>query len=866
MTSSPGGAPDPRSPGRRILLLVVPEEDREFFEGDLEEGLYRPWWRELRGALGLRLSRTRGRAPGGRGPGLHLSTDVRLGLRHMARSPAATLAVLTALAVGIGLSTVMFSLIRGGVLPTLPFEAGDRIVRVQREGPEGPTAAELVHWRSRQRSFEGLAAWTERSVTLSIEGAGIESVQGAAVEPALFTLLSVGPLLGRIFTAADAEDGAPLVVLLGYRTWTLRFEADPGVVGRMVRVGGEPAQVVGVMPPGFAFPWNQGLWTPLRLDPLRSGSAARPLSAFGVLRRGATVGSATAELQALDRADPSSPPRPPPPAEVRAFTDIMNPAGMSRVLAGTLLAVGALVLLVACANAANILLARSVVRGREVAIRVALGASRLRIATQFWSEILVLALLGALGGAGLAAVAIRLIRNAVPPDAGMPFWFHPRLDLPILGFAAASAVVAAVAAGVAPILRASRTNRNDLLQDGSRGSSSRRLGVVMRRLIGLEMAVSFVLLVAAGLFIRSAVNLRDFDFPFEPGAVHTVHLQIPEDRYPDLERRAALFRELEATLAAMPGASSAAVTTGLPGIGTGRSTVVLEGIHDPNAPDLPEARRIAVSPGFFPTFGAAATTGRILDEGDREEQLPVAVVNRAFQERHLPDGAVGHRLAFPASDGSTEWITIVGVVPDLLAGGLERTLEEAVYTPLAQQASGDIAVAVRSSSGAAALAGPVRETLLTVDGELAQWFPRSLESAIEAANAQYRWLGALFLVAGALALFLAAIGLYGVMAFWVAQRTREIGVRMAVGGSRGRIMRLVIREAMGQVAVGLLIGAVVALPLAWLLHGALLDVRPLDPLVFGTVLGVLVLAGWVGCAFPALRATRIEPQRALAAE
>jgi predicted permease len=388
----------------------------------------------------------------------------------------------------------------------------------------------------------------------------------------------------------------------------------------------------------------------------------------------------------------------------------------------------------------------------------------------------------------------------------------------------------------------------------------------MRRLIGVEMAASFVLLVAAGLFVRSVLNLRTFDFGFAPAGVYATYVRLPDGRYEDAAERAALIERIENRLDAVPGAGSAGVTTSPPGIAAERRDVAIEGVHDAAAADLPDARYIAATPGFFDAFSAAPLVGRALDPGDVAGGLAVVVVNRSFERTYLADGAVGRRIALTAADGTIEWLTVVGVVADLMAGGLEEQVVEAVYRPLAQDVPASFMVVVRSSGAAIALAEPVRDALAAADPDLASNMGSTLESLIRSANAHFAWLGAMFLVAGGLALFLAAIGLYGVMAFQVAQRTREIGVRMALGSGRGRIVRIVLRQGSTQIAAGLLVGALVAAPLAWLLRIFLLDVPPFDPIVFTVVPGVLVAAGWLGCLLPALRATRVDPQVALGSE
>jgi putative ABC transport system permease protein len=797
----------------------------------------------------------------------HLLGDLRIGVRSLLKTPAASITVLAALSVGIGLCALMFSAVDGAVLSTLPFKDGDRIVRITRTDFSPVSTEAFLYWEERQKSFEGLGLAASRTVNLAIELRATEPVSTAAVTVPAFELLSTAPVLGRPFTAADAEPGAPGVVLISDRIWRTRFDADPNVLGRVVRLSGNSAEIAGVMPKGFGFPCCQDAWTPQRLDAFRPDGNPESFVIFGKLRKGVSPQAAAAELDALDEERPRTAAEAlPTRVQVIRYTNIFNPPGAARLLAGIMLTVALLVLLVACANVTNVLLARAGVRSREVAVRTALGASRARIATQFWIEVGMLALGGAVGGAVLAQVGIRLIRNAVAMAEGLPFWWNLRLDLPVLAFISVAAMVAAFAAGMAPALFASRSNSHDLLNDASRATSSRRTGHLMRRLIGGEMAVSLVLLVAAGLFVRSAVNLQTYRFSFEPDGVYTAHVSPAEGRYESDAARAAFAEQLEERLASIPEASSATVTTALPGIAAPRKAVAIEGAHLPTASDLPSTGYIAATPGFFATFRVPVVAGRLFDSRDRAAAMPVAIVSASFERLYLPRGAVGHRIALPNETGEPVWLTIVGVVPDLVTNELNARSQDAVYVPFAQAATARFAIAVRSRTAAAALAVPIREAMPSVDPDAALSYMRPLSEEIDGANAAYAWFSALFLAAGGMALSLAAIGLYGVMAFWVTQRTREIGVRMAMGGGRRTIVGFVLRRGMVPVILGLGGGLLVAVPLAWVLRGELLQVAPFDPLVFGTVIGVLLGAGALGCFGPALKATRVDPQAALGAE
>jgi putative ABC transport system permease protein len=790
--------------------------------------------------------------------------DLRLGLRRLLNTPAASLTVLTALSVGIGLCALMFSVIDGAILATLPFENGERMVRITRSDFSPISTETYLHWEENQRSFEGVGVAAGRSTNLAVDGRATEPVWTAAITVSAFELLSATPILGRRFVASDAAPGASVVALISAEIWRARFDSDPRVLGRVVRLSGTPAEIVGVMPEGFGFPSFQDVWTPQPLDALRPSGNPELFVVFGMLRDSVSPEAAAAELNALDEQRPRTATEPVQTAvEVTEYTNIFNPPAVARVVAGIMLTVALLVLLVACANVTNVLLARAAVRAREVAVRTALGASQARIATQFWVEVSVLALGGAVGGVLLAHIGVRLIRDAVETVGGLPYWWNLRVDLPVLAFVSIAAVVAAIAAGVAPAMFASRSNTHELLKDASRATSSQRMTRTMRRLIGAEIAVSVVLLIAAGLFIRSAINLQTYDFSFEPGTIYTSVVAPPEGRYETAAARAELTERLESALAAIPEASAAAITTALPGVGNARRPVAIEGTHLASDAGLPNTAYTAVSPGFFSTFEAPAIAGRSFDSRDRFDALPVAMVSASFELLHLPQGAVGRRVAFPGRSGEPVWLTVVGVVRDV-PHELGAESMEAVYVPFSQ-APAPMLVAVRSRTSASALAAPIRQAVARVEPDAALSFMRPMDEAIST-SAPFGWFSVLFLVAGGAALALAGIGLSGIMAFWVAQRTREIGLRMAIGGGRGPIIGFVMRRGMTPVIFGLAIGMLVALPVAGILRGVLLDVSAFDPIVFGAVLGVLLCAGVLGCFGPALRATRIDPQAALSVE
>jgi predicted permease len=801
-------------------------------------------------------------------------TDVRYGLRMLLKTPNASAMVLIALSLGIGLSALMFSIINGGVLPTLPVKGGERVMMVRRAEPMARTTDDFMTWSTRQRSFEQLGAVSTKTVTLAVEGASTSPVHSAAITPSMLTVLATAPEMGRPFTERDVLPGAPAVVLVSHKLWRDQLSGAPDAIGRVVRVNGRPAEVIGVMPEGFAFPWYHDVWTPLDMDPLRGGAAlVRPAEGrwvVGRLREGVRASTAATELTSLTRdldtqkrgiAGPAS------IVNVYRFTDLFGGGSRAAVLAGVLLGIAFLVLLVACSNVANVLLARAVARRREIVIRLAVGASRTRITTQLLAEMAVLAIGGALGGTAIALIGTQQITAITPP--GMPYWIAFRVDWPVLGFTALVSMLATVMAGLMPAIQASRASTHELLKSDARGSSSFHLGRVMRRLVGVEIAFSFMLLVLAGLFIRSGAKVARVDFAFDPEEVYHAYVGLPETGYEDPKVKTRLADQLQEALGSLPPVAGVALSTGIPGIGS--SDVVrfrAEGAAElpPNAAGLPMTRSIVVTPSYFRLFHARILAGRNFDSRDRGGAPAVAVVNDAFAKRYFPSGVLDRRIRTVGATGDSLWLTIVGVTAALMEGGLEGETPEAVYMPLAQHPQSMVTLFVRPRAGFATLPTPIREAIAALDRDVALYAVEPLAEVIASANSQHTWLSILFAVSGGIALFLAALGLYGVMAFWVIQRTREIGVRMAVGGQRRDIVRLVLTQGMTQTSLGLGAGVLLALPAALALRSALFGVAPYDPIVFGSVLVVLLTAAWLGCWLPARRATRIAPLVALVAD
>lgn len=794
-------------------------------------------------------------------------------VRSLIRSPGLSALAVVALALGIGLSATMFSIVYGALYRGLPFEDADRIVHLEKSNPSAGIESmeasihDFTEWREQQGAFTDLAAFYTGTVNLRGTERAIR-FDGGFMSPNAFDLLGVQPALGRSFRPEDGRPQAPLVVLLGDHVWKGRFDADPGVVGRTVTVNGETATVIGVMPEGFRFPVLQDVWVPLRLDPLAlERGEGQSLEVFGRLREGVGLERAQVEMNAIARRLAEIHPETNEGVQpvLKPYTDEFvgeEEAGLLWTMMGAV----SLVLLMACVNVANLLLARAAARTREVAVRAALGAGRRRILLGRLGESLALAAGGAVLGTGIAWVGIRAFANAVL-DTDPPFWLRFELDLPILLFVAGISAAAALLAGVIPALKASGGDVAGILRDESRGSSGLRIGRMSRALVAAEVALSMGLLVSAGLMTKSIVRLGSFEYPFAHENVFTARLGLFEADYPDAGARQRFFDEVLERVEGEPGVRSATLTAVLPGLGSWGDRFAVEGRSYDQPQDHPITRYVIADAGYFRTFEIPALKGRLPGPRDGPDALPVAVVNESFVREHFPgEDPLGKRIRLVSGDNDDAWRTIVGVVPDMHIQGLNNAREESgagFYVPLRQSDLRFVSLAVKTAGPPLAVTSTVRDAVASVDQDVPLYWVDSLEGRIEAATWFYRIFGGLFFAFGLVALFLASVGLYGVMSFGVSRRTREMGVRMAMGADAGQVLGLVVGQGMRQVGVGLLLGLGLAVLLGRGIELVLFQVDPGDPGVFAGIAVVLLLTGLVACGVPARRATRVDPVEAL---
>ena len=801
--------------------------------------------------------------------------DLRSGVRALLTYPILSIVAIVTLGLGLGISITVFSIVNGALFKALPFRDPARVVglvtnRPSEHSTQNPIAVQdLPTWQSRLTVFESFGAYGRGSIDLSTEAGRPERESVGRLTVAAFRALGVQPMLGRGFQPGDDAAGAPPVMLIDAQLWHDRFGQSPAAIKMMVRADGIDRAIVGVMPARFGFPENARAWVPLVVDPLATARGKGPF--YDVIARlapGATLAQANAQCAGiaaeLAREFPQT--NGGVEAEVLPYMRLVLDQDAYNLLF-TMLGAGIGVLLIACVNVSNLLVARASLRRREVAVRIALGASRGAIVRQHLTEVLVLSALGGVIGLAIGVAGVRWFSDALSVDPP-PLWMTFDVDTHVALFVAALILLSALAAGGVPALGASRVGAASALKDDSRSSTSSRLGRFSAVLVTVELAVSCGLLVAAGVMVRSVLQLERMRMPFAVDHVLTMRLDLPSRTYRDLAARVRFFDQLVPRLAAQPGVEAAAAADLLPGAGSRASTIEIEGQSYAKDADRPGARRGLVTPGFFDTFQVKPLRGRLFTAADDPKAMPIAVVNESFIRRHYPGAdPIGRRLR--TSDGKPgPWLTIVGVVPDLLMRGIgnESESDSGFYQPIAQADVGDIDLIVRTTGDAAAATSLVRAAVAGIDRDLPVYDVRTMADVIRRETWFYVVFGLLFTAFGAAALLLAAAGLYGVMSFAVTQRHRELGVRSALGANGRQLVWLVMRRSLIQLSIGLGLGLALGLLATGPLAVVLYRVNPRDPVVVIVVAVLLAATGILASLLPAWRVTRIDPAIVLVAE
>ncbi len=808
---------------------------------------------------------------------MSLLNDIRFGAKMLIKRPGLSSIAILALALGIGLTTTMFSIVYTGVLKGLPFEDSEELVQLFRTRPAqdarfmGVTIHDFGDWREQQTSFDDIAAFFAETVNVSgSEGRPIRYL-GAYSSAHLFDILGVQPILGRNFTAEEDHPSTPPVMILSYRAWQDRFQGDPEIIGQVLRANAEMTTVVGVMPEKFGFPQQMDAWLPLRIDPLEFTRGSGPalegtqLRALARLKDGVSLEQAQAEMTAIAGRLATEYPESNEGIGVEVMPQVdllVGPEG--RALLFTMLGAVFGVLLIACANVANLLLARTVLRSKEVAIRTALGSSRWRTISQLLAETLVLALAGTVVGLWIARAGIDWF-NAVIATQELPLWFVATMDPPIVLFVLSLTIVSTLLAGTVPAFRASSTDLNEVLNDEARGSSGLRLGRISKALVVGEIALSCGLLVGAGLMIKTVVNVAQFDRGFPTENVFTSRIGLFEADYPTPTAQWQFYEDLLRRLDVQPGIQAAALTSDLPTRGGQMWRLTVDGKAYPTEDDHPRARRVVITADYFDLFDVPLVRGRTFSSTDTVDNLPVAIVNERFVELFSPDGdPIGTRVKLGEDD--EPWRTIVGIVPDMYLGGAigaNDPRHEGVYIPLQQNVINFMSLIARTDQAPMSYTAAIQSEVNAIDAALPLYWVRSLTDQYSLDTWFFRMFGTLFMAFGFAALALATIGLYGVMSFSASNRTREIGVRMALGAGARNVLMLILRQGAIQLAMGLTLGLGLALLLARSLTLVLFNVEPWDPTIFVTVMIALSLSGLTASFIPAKRATRVDPMEAL---
>lgn len=806
-----------------------------------------------------------------------LGQDVRYALRMLAKNPGFTAIAVIALALGIGANSAIFSVVDAVLLRPLPFKNPNQLVMLWENAAhlgfprDTPSPANFLDWQKQATSFTGMAAMIERSFNLT--GAGEpERLEGRRVSANLLQLLGVSPQLGRTFVPEDDKPGTH-VVLLSHSLWQRRFGSDPGVVGRALTLDGESYTVVGVMPPLVQLPGfdnrNDQLWVPIAFPPEEAAQRGNHfLEVIARLKPGITLKQARAEMDTiaarLEKQYPSY--------NLRrgAVVVPLHEQVVGEIRPALLILLGAVgfVLLIACANVANLLLARAAARQKEIALRLALGASRSRLTRQFLTESLLLALLGAGLGLLLALAGIRVLTTFIPVTIAQLGTIS--INGTVLVFTLLVALVTGITFGLVPAIQGSHFNLNDTLKESGRDSAGGSKGNRIRGLLVIgEVAVSFVLLIGAGLLINSFVHLRNLDPGFRSDHLLTMKVNLSDVKYPDRERRAAFFDEVMRRVRELPGVQSAAVASNLPLTYNGDSmSISVEGVPDPPPDQQPDVIYRAIGSGYFATMGIPIVRGRDLTDQDNGGSKDVVIISEKTAQQFWPgQDPIGKRLKPGLSTSSSPWREVVGIVKDVRQNDFVASPKRQMYFSYQQLKNiAANALVVRTNIEPMSLAVPVRNAIWSVDKDQTVADIDTMDHIVGQAVARQRFSMLLLGLFAALALLLASIGIYGVMSYSVAQRTREIGIRIALGARRADVLQMTVKQALKLVGTGMIMGLIAAFLLTRVLASLLFGISPTDPITFIAISVVLLAVAILASYVPALRATKVDPITALRAQ
>ena len=804
-----------------------------------------------------------------------LLQDVRFALRNLRKTPGFTLLAAITLALGIGVNTTMFSVVDGILIKPFPFREPQNLVVLWESSARrdiervSPSYQNVLDWKREAKSFEAIAMVSGRSAVITDGTSEPERLLSGVVTWDMFPTLGKDPIIGRHIREDEDKPGAPGVVLLGHALWVRRFNSDPQVLGRVITINTRPHTVIGVMEPEFRFPENHDLWIPMAPVFHDSPRGARGFSTWARLKPNVTFATADAELKGIAKNLAAAYPAENEDWSARAtgLSEEMVPDDVRLTLI-TMMGAVTFVLLIACANVANLLLARATARQREVAIRAALGAGRWRIVRQLLTESVLVSLAGGVGGILLAVWGTDLIWLGIPPESNTPYYITWTVDGSTLLYTVLVSIFVGVVFGLVPALEATKGNLQSSLKEGGRGSAGSKRHRLRNGLVVAEVALSLILLVGASLFVRSFLKANRASGGFETTPIMTLRTYMPGDQYAGPSAKSRRIEDIMRRIEALPGVASAAASNLIPlGGGGNGDDVEIDG-----KPVDPDERRgifwTGVTAHWLKTLDLAVSAGRDFTEREAAESSQVALINQTMaKEFWAGEDPIGRRFRFP-NDTAVGWVTVIGVIPDIHNDDLDDTeMNASAYLPYPYFATPNTGLIVRVSGGEpTSIVAQVRREIRTADPGMPLFEVQTMETVRRIGFWQFKLFGWMFSVFGAIALALAAGGVYGVLAYSVTQRTQEMGVRTALGARPADVLRLVVGEGVKLTSIGIVIGLLGAFGVTRLISSILFDTSPSDPLSYTTVslflIGVAVVASWI----PARRATSVDPIVALRSE
>jgi putative ABC transport system permease protein len=809
----------------------------------------------------------------------NLLKDLRYGFRMLAKKPAFTAVAVLALALGIGANTAIFSVVNTVLLKPLPFKNPDQLMMVWEENSklgfpkDTPAPANFVDWKDQNQVFEEMAAIADQ--TFNLTGVGEpEKLEGQRVSASFFPMLGVEPALGRSFLAEEDRAEGERVVIISSGLWQRRFGSDPNIVGKQLTLNGQSYTVVGVLQKSFQFPdpeqsarEERAVWVPIAFSSEEaSNRGGHYLYVYARAKSGVTVKQAQADLSTI--AARLQQQYPDTNTSVGAVVTSLHEDIVGNIRPALLIMLGAvgLVLLIACANVANLLLARAAARHKETAIRTALGASRSRLIGQFLTESIMLAGMGGIFGLLLAVIGMKLLVALMP--ATLTQAKDVSIDGKVLGFTFVVSLLTGVIFGLAPALQASRPDLNESLKEGGKGTAGVARSRVRNLLVISEVALALLLLISAGLLINSFLRLRNVDPGFNADNLLTMKVVLPRSKYPDSVRRTAFYNELLQRIESLPGVQSAGLITNLPLTFKGNNGgVTIEGRPEPPPDEQPIVITRVISPEYFRTMNTPVLKGRQFSPQDTPDVTGVVIVSETTARQYWPgEDAIGKRIKMGGFNSDAPWLSVVGIVKDVRQFELDIDPKPQVYFPYTQLPYSFLAprdLVVRTSADPLSLAAAVRNEVWAVDKDQPVSNITTMAEILSGSLAKQRFNTLLFAIFAAVALVLAAVGIYGVISYSVTQRTHEIGIRMALGASQKDVMRLVVGQGFKLVSIGVAIGLVSAFILTRLMASMLFGVGATDPITFLAISAVLVAVAMLASYVPARKATKVDPMIAL---